>query len=151
MSGAKTPWNPSARAVKRVKNPLPSPDQCNRCGSTSVALVSNCEIYGKEYGEWPWLFLCMECRSYVGLHPFTGIPLGTLADAETRDARMKAKAAFSPMWTSGDMSRSDAYAWLAARLGIQVESCHIGWFDVDECGRVANVCCEMNIRKGAVI
>ena len=131
-----TPWNPSRRATARVKNPLPVPDRCPHCGGPCV-IVNNCEIYGREFGEWPWAVLCTGCRAYVGLHPFTGIPLGTLATPAIRKARSAAKDAFQPLWQSGRMSRSDAYAWLAGALGIaKVEECHIGWFDVEQCQAV---------------
>lgn len=143
MNETRTPWNPSRRAIARVKNPLPAPSTCPHCQSSEVEIVRNAEIYGRDYGEWPWAFLCRGCRAYVGMRPFTGIPLGALADAPTREARKKAKAAFNPLWESGSMSRSEAYAWLANRLGIsRVEECHIGWFDVAQCDRVLAICHE---------
>jgi hypothetical protein len=82
-----------------------------------------------------------QCNSYVGLHPFTCIPLGTLANAGTRQARKRAKAAFNPLWQNGGpMARKEAYRWLAAVLGIaEVETCHIGWFDQATCDRVVAV------------
>lgn len=133
-----TPWDPSRRATAKVKAPLPVPTTCRHCNA-EVKLVSNAEIYGREYGEWPWAFLCQDkdCRAYVGLHPFTGIPLGTLATASIRSARRQAKDLFNPLWQSGEMTRNEAYAWLAEQLGItNVEECHIGWFDVPECKHV---------------
>jgi hypothetical protein len=134
------PWNPSRRATARVKNPLPLPPCCPHC-SGAVEIVNNREIYGREYGEWPWALLCRGCHAYVGLHPFTGIPLGTLADCPMRAARRRAKDAFNPLWQNGQMTRGDAYVWLANRLGIpRVEECHIGWFDIATCERVVDVC-----------
>ena len=133
-----TPWNPSRRAIKRVTNPLPSPTECQYCGG-KVEVVKNSEIYGREYGEWPWAYLCRGCKAYVGMHPFTGIPLGTLADALTREARKQAKDAFNPLWQSGGMTRSEAYAWLAAQLGITAGACHVGWFDIATCERVVEI------------
>jgi hypothetical protein len=146
-SGAKTPWNPSRKAVARVTNPLPAPTTCPHCAS-QVELVNNQRIYGKPYGEWPWAYLCgnTKCGAYVGLHPLTNIPLGTLADAATRAARQRAKAAFNPRWQSAKpqeqrKARIEAYAWLAQQLGIaDVNTCHIGWFDVAMCERVVEVC-----------
>ena len=135
-TGPVTPWNPSRRAVARVVNPLPVPDACPHCGS-EVWIGGNERIYGQPFGEWPWALMCSGCDSYVGLHPFTGIPLGTLATRPMRDARKQAKAAFNPLWQDGAMTRSDAYAWLAAELSItNVEECHIGWFDVAQCAAV---------------
>lgn len=139
-SGEKTPWNPSRRAIARVKNPLPAPTECPRCGGRHVDIARNSEIYGRDYGEWPWAFLCRGCGAYVGMHPFTGIPLGTLADAPTREARKRAKAAFNPLWQSGAMTRTEAYSWLASRLGVAVAACHIGWFDVAMCQLVEHEC-----------
>ena len=135
-----SPWSPSRSATARVKNPLPAPTECPYCAS-SVKLVNNSEIYGRSYGEWPWAYCCTECDASVGLHPFTSIPLGTLADAELRNARKEAKAAFNPVWQRGKMSRTAAYAWLAGAVNIaDVETCHIGWFGIDQCARVVEVC-----------
>ncbi|KVP48431.1 zinc-finger-containing protein [Burkholderia ubonensis] len=139
MQTTKTPWNPSRRATARVKNALPAPTTCPYDGGP-VEIVNNSAIYGRAYGEWPWAFLCRTCRAYVGLHPFTGIPLGTLADAATREARKRAKAAFNPIWQSGAMTRTDAYVWLAQQLGIAVGECHVGWFDATVCDRVVAIC-----------
>lgn len=145
-TGAKTPWNPSRKAIARVTNPLPAPTACPHC-SGQVELVNNERIYGKPYGEWPWAFLCTGagCGAYVGLHPFTHIPLGTLADEATRDARKRAKAVFNPRWEGVQhgrkKARTAAYTWLAAQLGLEdVNTCHIGWFDVATCERVIEVC-----------
>jgi len=136
----KSPANPSRTATARVTNPLPMPTICPHCGGP-VRLMENSEIYGRHYGEWPFAYGCKPCDAYVGLHPFTAIPLGTLATRAMRDARQQAKAAFNPLWTQGDMSRTEAYAWLASALGItDVEQCHIGWFDIEQCQRVVEVC-----------
>lgn len=131
------------KSLKKVRNPLPAPAICTHCAS-NVKLMSNSVIYnGTEYGNWPYTYICQGdgCRAYVGCHPNTFIPLGTLATAPIRDARKKAKAAFNPLWEDGGMSRSAAYSWLAAQLGLRdKETCHIGWFDVETCRRVVEVC-----------
>lgn len=131
-----TPWSPSRRAVAKVANPLPVPDVCRLCGA-EVDAVKNDVIYnGQKYGKWPWVYLCRGCGAHVGMHPFTGIPLGTLALKPLREARKQAKAAFNVLWHGGAavMTRSQAYAWLAGQLGIHpVEACHIGWFEEPEC------------------
>lgn len=136
----KSPSNPSRSATASVTNPLPAPTACPYCKS-AVQLVENDVIYGRHYGrhygEWPWAYRCAPCDAYVGLHPFTNIPLGTLATAPVRDARKQAKAHFNPLWQNGEMSRSEAYAWLAKALRIaNVNECHIGWFDIDRCADV---------------
>lgn len=55
-------------------------------------------------------------------------------------ARVKAHRAFDPIWQSGAMSRSDAYRWLAAQLGIPFNDCHMVKMDEATCGRVVEVC-----------
>lgn len=139
MSKIKTPLNPSRGATARVKEPLPAPAICHYCG-LSVRIAGHSEIYGRNYGDWPWLYVCNGCGAYVGMHPFTDIPLGTLADAATRRARKNCKPAFDALWRNGEMTRSAAYEWLAAQLGIEKEACHFGWFDIETCERARNIC-----------
>jgi hypothetical protein len=43
--------------------------------------------------------------------------------------------------------RGEAYAWLAEKLGIPVQRCHIGEFDATRCREVVRIC--EGIRAGA--
>lgn len=150
LTNVKTPWNPSKKAIARVKDRLPIPTACPHCQS-QVVLANNSRVYGgKSFGDWPWVFLCSngQCGAHVGLHPYTDIPLGTLATEPMRQARNRAKQAFNPIWQDGSMTRSEAYAWLASQLCIPVGQCHIGWFDVDLCERVVDVC---NLHRHGVV
>lgn len=113
---------------------------CPYCGK-EAELVDSKIIYGRSYG---WMYLC-RCKPelvYVGCHKGTTKPLGRLADAELRACKMQAHSAFDPMWKSGKKSRRGAYNWLADKLGIPMEQCHIGMFDVDMCKKVISVCRE---------
>lgn len=89
---------------------------------------------------------CAPCDAYVGCHaPGQGYgdgtrPLGRLANAELRAAKLATHAAFDPLWRDGHLSRKDAYSWLAAGLGIRVDKCHVGLFTVAECQRAAGLC-----------
>lgn len=143
MTDEKTPWNPSRRATARVPLPhMPAPTSCPHCGA-GVELVKNSFVYaGREYGDWPWVYVCSKlgttCDAYVGLHPFTAIPLGTLANAEEREYRKRAKSLFNPCWEAGPVQerfqrRTAAYAWLAEAMGISTAECHFGMFDVARC------------------
>lgn len=85
-------------------------------------------------------YRCEPCGAYVGCHKGTTNPLGRLADAELREAKMAAHAVFDPIWRSGLMKRTEAYQWLAGQLGIDPKDCHIGMFDVDTCCLVASIC-----------
>ncbi len=123
----------SRRALARVKDRLEAPTDCPHCGEC-VGLVSNAEIYGRQYGKWPYAYLCSGCRAYVGLHPDTDLPLGTLADEETRNARKTVKSAFMQLVRKrfgGD--RAAAYQWLAERMDISASECHFGFFDQWRC------------------
>lgn len=130
----KTPWNPSRSAIKRVKNPLPEPTVCPHCGS-GVSIYTHKEVYGRNYSDWPWLYKCSGCDAQVGMYPFTGIPLGTLATREMRHARNHCKQSFQLFIATSGLSRTEAYEQLAMALGIEKEQCHFGWFNVEMCYR----------------
>jgi hypothetical protein len=85
------------------------------------------DLYNKEFWQ------CKKCDAYVGCHPNTSKPLGRLANAELRQAKMKAHRAFDPLWKKGEMKRTEAYQWLADKLEIKVSDCHIGMFNIDMC------------------
>ena len=132
----------SPLAVSRVKDPLPKPETCPCCGG-QVELVPNEQIYGRPYGDWPYAYACVDCDAYVGVHPETLIPLGTLADSTLRNQRRLAKAAFEPIWRqkgSHRMPRSQAYIWLALRMGIPTSECHFAWFDAERCMIAQHIC-----------
>lgn len=129
----------SRRALKRVKNPLPAPTDCRYCNG-AVRLVRNSEIYnGRSYGDWPFAYLCTGCRAYVGLHPDTDVPLGTLADDRLRAARNRSKALFHGYMKSAAMGGAAAYRWLAEQMNIAVGVCHFGWFEAEACAQVETV------------
>lgn len=129
----------SRRALRKVRDRLPPPTACPYCGGP-VELVANDLIYGRKYGRWPYAYLCEPCDAYVGLHPVTDLPLGTLADAETRKARKRAKEPFMRLVDArfaGD--RVAAYAWLAEQLRIDPRLCHFAMFSADRCAAVLAV------------
>ncbi len=139
----------SRKALARVSSPLPAPTNCNCCGE-SVRLINNKLIYGTEYGEWPYSYQCTGCGAYVGLHPGTDIPLGTLADKPLREARKRSKAMFRQ--AAGLLhirERKQAYRWLANAMNIPHGECHFAWFDLGLCRRAEAVCNEVVKQKGA--
>jgi hypothetical protein len=133
QQNGKSPWNPSRKATARVPLPhMPAPTTCRYCCAL-VEIRHHDEIYGRTYGEWPWMYVCTECEARCGMHPFTAIPLGTIADAELRELRTACKPVFEAIWRYGRMSRDDAYAWLASQLGVAPELCHWGLFERHTC------------------
>lgn len=54
--------------------------------------------------------------------------------------RAEAHRALDVYWHFGVVSRNQAYAWLADRLGMAPEMCHIGMFGEKDCKRVIELC-----------
>lgn len=121
----------------RPSGELLPPELCDNCCSLNVKLTTNDRIYGRKYGAWPYIYHCSDCDAAVGCHPNTYVPLGRMADRETRHLRAKAHESFDPLWRSGLMSRSDAYRWLARELEIENEACHISWLTKDQLRQAA--------------
>lgn len=114
---------------------------CPSCGGIKKELVNGKLIYPHRPDLAHKMFWrCADCdKSYVGCHPDTTVPLGTLADEETRRARCTAHNAFDQLWRSGLMKRREAYAWLAKALELPPEECHISWFGAETCERVTKL------------
>jgi hypothetical protein len=95
------------------------------------------------------IWACDLCDAWVGTHKNSPDhkPLGRLANAELRRAKMAAHAAFDPLWKSGQMSRSKAYALLAEKMGIDPKDAHIGMFDVEQCKTVILLCTPQIIKE----
>lgn len=111
------------------------PKICNICGG-KVIYTSNAAVYhGRQYGS-GYCYLCLNCGAYVGTHaPRPREALGLLADAPMRKGKMMCHALFDPMWQgkkNAGHNRSRAYRWLAGEMGIPVEDCHFGHFDIHQ-------------------
>jgi hypothetical protein len=108
--------------------------------------------YGRDYGP---IWICIPCQAWVGCHPGTTTPLGGLANAELRSWKMKAHAAFDPLWQakikrdgcSKSHARKAGYRWLSEQMRIPFEKTHIGYMSVDECRRVVEICEAIKVRK----
>lgn len=62
--------------------------------------------------------------------------------SELAQLRMEAHLVLDVHWEFGGCTRSEAYIWLAGRLGISGTDCHIGMFDEEQCRRSIAVCRE---------
>ena len=103
-------------------------------------VLRNSQKFGLFYGcaRYP------DCNATHGAYS-DGKPLGIPANKETKNARIKAHSAFDELWkdkrNKGALNaRSDAYKWLAEKLGITPEECHIGRFNIEMCKRVMEIC-----------
>ena len=125
----------SRRATARVRQPLEAPRECPYCGR-APRYVHHREIYGgRAYGKWPYALACA-CGARVGLHPYTSIPLGTLADERLRQARRDAKELWSTLCFRREWSRSEGYDWLAQCLEVEKGQAHFGWMTLEQCRHV---------------
>lgn len=121
--------------------------RCRYCGNKASLLRIGQDgyPYSRDYGP---MWVCTPCQAWVGCHPGTEKPLGGLATRELRDWKIKAHAAFDPLWQAKmrrdhcpkGKARRAGYAWLAGQLGIHAARCHIGYMDVEECKRVVEIC-----------
>lgn len=64
---------------------------------------------------------------------------------------MEAHLAFDVHWEFGGCTRSEAYAWLARRLNMKQEDCHIGMFDEEQCMQAIEVCRKSSPARDAAI
>jgi len=104
---------------------------CPECGRKGTLRDSSI-VYGRSYGR-IWYCDCIDGGVYVGCHRDTSMPMGNMANASLRALRKRAHAAFDPIWRKGQMPRLEAYSWLAARMSIPVDRCHIAMFDEEQC------------------
>jgi len=131
----------------RTANEAPRLVLCQYCNRPAeLQNQDDKSLYGgRNFGP---IWVCKPCQAWVGCHPRTTIPLGTLADKQLRAARIAAHAAFDPVWqrrqvlkkTTKNESRDAAYKWLAQRLGINESRCHIALFDLETCAQVIVIC-----------
>ena len=106
---------------------------CPYCGAKAELKDSAILYRGRSYGK---VYLCSNyptCDAYCGVHKGTDVPLGRLANAELREWKKRAHAAFDPLWKTGGISRKRAYAIASDIMGKPVDETHIGMFDVQEC------------------
>lgn len=120
---------------------------CVYCGNPTE-LVDSKEVYLESHGL---IFLCRRCKAWVGTHYKTSDhSLGFVATKDLRQMRHKCHLIFDPLWqikvTSGTnkkKAQSSARNWLAEKLGIDKEECHIGMMDIERCKLVIEFCEEV--------
>jgi len=115
-------------------------EKCPYCNS-DVIYVDSIKIYRKSHGM---IYLCSDyplCMSWVGVHSGTNYPLGRLANNELRKLKSEVHSWFDPIWKylikhknqSKYKARNSTYQWLAFKMNIDIDDCHIGMFDVKQC------------------
>lgn len=119
--------------------------RCDYCNQPAE-LVTGRTVYPHRPDLFHKMFwVCHPCDARVGCHAKGSgrEPLGRLANAELRAAKVAAHSAFDPLWRGAKnhkVARTTAYQWLARRMGLAGSQCHIGMFTVEQCQRVVEVC-----------
>lgn len=138
--------------AERVEHKLPRPVKCDHCGSPKVSLEKRGLMGYRTYGSWDLVWHCGECGAMVGCHEGTDIPYGTMADHQTRAARVEAHKAFDPLWKKMAKARDAApwgarfvdrelaYRWMAEILCIPYERAHVGMFNMAQCEALIAAC-----------
>lgn len=100
--------------------------KCPYCGGTATLEPPRRE-------GWRAVWRCA-CGASVGTHP-NGKPLGTLANAELREARIRVHAVLDPLWhhSSEKGLRRRVYQALAAAMQLTEDECHVGSFTLAQC------------------
>ncbi len=80
-------------------------------------------------------WLCETCGAYVGCHQNTKVALGTMANKELRDLRIKAHNKIDVYWKNKKLSRSKIYEKLEEFFGREI---HIGESDEETCKKIIN-------------
>jgi ssDNA-binding Zn-finger/Zn-ribbon topoisomerase 1 len=107
---------------------------CPECGAEmrlrDIYRSANPDLIGKMFwgcSRFP------ECRATHGAHP-DGRPLGIPGNTETKRARIEAHDAFDALWKCRYVrSRTAAYRWLQAAMGMTEDEAHIARFNIDQC------------------
>lgn len=91
----------------------------------------------------PRLFYgCMlfpQCTGIHGAHP-DGSPMGIPADKDTRAARVRAHEAFDGLRKARKWARRGSYVWLARKMEMEFNDCHVAMFDIPQCEAVVRIC-----------
>ena len=91
--------------------------RCPYCGGTAVLRDASYVYDGESCRK--YLYVCQhypECNSYVGVHEGTLTPLGTLADSELRNKRIRAHQTFDRIWKSGILTKKKCVSMDAGYL-----------------------------------
>lgn len=107
--------------------------KCPECGADLILQEKG--KYGPFYGcaNWP------KCNGAHSAHK-DGTPLGIPANQATRTKRREAHNSFDSLRIELVWSRRYSYAWLAKRMNMAKEICHIGRFNIAQCGQVIAIC-----------
>lgn len=120
-----------------VKMSIP---MCPECGK--MAVTKKRKLITSDNADNEWVWTCPDypkCDMYVGCHPGTIKPLGTLANQELRSLRWRAHKAMDTCWKSDRMTRDEAYEELQIVLELGPKEAHIDRLNRAQCEKVIKV------------
>lgn len=111
---------------------------CPYCNK-QTKLITSLEFYGVNYNT--HLYVCEPCDARVGTHKNSLEPLGTMANATLRKARMDTHKIVDRLWQNPFTihDRSSVYKAIAKLMNMLVKDTHIGMFDYDQCQKVVSL------------
>jgi len=118
--------------------------KCPYCGALATLRPASF-VYGSDSKSGHYLYVCdryPHCNAYVGAHRKNLTPMGTLANGDLRNKRIKAHHAFDLLWKQGPMTKSQAYRWMQAKFALRSDQAHIGKFSEYMCDQLIAVCTE---------
>ncbi len=119
--------------------------RCPYCGAEAKLRPASVVYGDATIDRSAFIYLCdryPKCDAYVYAHPQKKTPLGTLANGDLRNKRIRAHHAINGLLKSGIMSKKDVYYWLSNKLGLPIELTHIGMFGDYMCESVIRLCSE---------
>lgn len=66
-----------------------------------------------------YFWQCDTCKNYVGCHPKTDKPLGTIPTPDIRNLRGYLHRRIDPLWKDGKITRTKLYAKISKQLGYE--------------------------------
>lgn len=106
---------------------------CPYCNKPAV-WCENKEKYGRNYWKSYMCYLCKDCDAYVGCHNNTREPLGTMANNELRQWRMKVHNDYlDPLWREMGMDRREVYQILEKHFWRPI---HTWESDIEMCQKI---------------
>lgn len=116
---------------------------CDYCNS-KTSVVKGTVLYGPNHRlSNKKFYYCEPCQAWVGMHEGSKKPFGSLANVRLRKKRLEAHKVFDIFWIHAknpQEERKTAYAWLASKMNIPIDKCHIGMFNEEECKIAIRYC-----------
>lgn len=136
---------------------MSKPLVCIECGGDKAELTDGTVIYPHRPDLATKYFWRCPCGGYVGCHGDSDKPKGLPAGRETHAARIRAHAAFDPLWRAKmakegcvqSVARKAGYKWLAGQMDLKMRDCHIGHMNAEQCEQVVRIVAAARMQKRA--